>query len=281
MWDMETGKIRYNLTFKKIRRPGWTYVVKFTISDRHLVHVDYDTLQICDLENGKVAHAFRIDDTEFGQIHALAITADGRHGVTATNGRVLLWDFSRTQVFGNNKPHAGAVRAVAFSANGRCAISASDDKTLRVWDLESFQTIHILEGHSGRVNAVAITDDGRRAVSASDDKTLRVWDLDTGEAIHILEDHWDKKVLTVALTEGGKNAISIPRNLAGYGSPDANLIRLWNLEDGQLMRTISFEVVGCNELPFLTTSDGKYFFASDGLRLSVLSLDTYEKTQYN
>ena len=31
--------------------------------------------------------------------------------------------------------HSAGVNDVAVSANGRCAVSASDDRTLKVWDL--------------------------------------------------------------------------------------------------------------------------------------------------
>lgn len=59
------------------------------------------------------------------------------------------------------KGHTGYVNAVAVTPDGRRAVSASADQTLRVWDLESGQTLRRLEGHAGRVRAVAITPDGR------------------------------------------------------------------------------------------------------------------------
>jgi WD40 repeat protein len=79
--------------------------------------------------------------------------------------------------------HAGRVRAVALTPDGRRAVSGSDDKTLKVWDLESSREIRTLEGHAGKVRAVALTPDGQRAVSGSDDNTLKVWDLESGSLI--------------------------------------------------------------------------------------------------
>src|SRR4029077_6163816 len=49
--------------------------------------------------------------------------------------------------------HANGVTAVAV-VDGRRAVSASYDRTLRVWDLESGQTLNTLEGHTAGVTAV-------------------------------------------------------------------------------------------------------------------------------
>ena len=51
------------------------------------------------------------------------------------------------------KGHSAAVRSVALSADGRLAVSASDDKTLKVWDVESGRELRTLHGHSGSVMA--------------------------------------------------------------------------------------------------------------------------------
>jgi WD40 repeat protein len=77
------------------------------------------------------------------------------------------------------KGHFAPVTSVAVYAEGRRAISASSDDTLRVWDLEGRHLVRTLEGHSSWVQGVAVYKDGHRAVSASLDKTLKVWDLQT------------------------------------------------------------------------------------------------------
>jgi len=72
---------------------------------------------------------------------------------------------------------------VAVSPDGRRAVSASHDKTLKVWDLETGRELRTLEGHSSSVMGVAVSPDGRHAVSASADNTLRLWDLETGDVL--------------------------------------------------------------------------------------------------
>ncbi|MDV7393630.1 WD40 repeat domain-containing protein, partial [Arthrospira platensis SPKY1] len=75
------------------------------------------------------------------------------------------------------------VNAVAIAPDGKRAVSASWDRTLKLWDLETGTELATLTGHSGSVRGVAIAPDGKRAVSASWDNTLKLWDLETGKEL--------------------------------------------------------------------------------------------------
>ncbi|MEH2059518.1 MAG: hypothetical protein V7K97_25860 [Nostoc sp.] len=79
--------------------------------------------------------------------------------------------------------HDNSVNAVAIAPDGQKAVSASDDKTLKLWDLETATEISTLTGHNHWVRGVAITPDGQKAVSASADHTLKLWDLHTAKEI--------------------------------------------------------------------------------------------------
>ena len=105
-----------------------------------------------------------------------------------------------------------------MSADGRRAVSASKDSTLKVWDLETGCELHTPEGHSGDVRGVAVSADGRRTVSASSDHTLKVWDLETGHELRTLEGHSDW-VIGVAVSADGRPPFPLPwTNAEGVGS---------------------------------------------------------------
>ena len=123
----------------------------------------------------------------------------------------------------------GSVNGVAVTADGRRAVSASGDNTLKVWDLESGQELRTLAGHSDSVSGVAVTADGRRAVSASWDNTLKVWDLESGQELRTLAGH-SAYVTGVAVTADGRRAVS--------ASGDKTL-KVWDLESGQELRTLA------------------------------------------
>ena len=63
--------------------------------------------------------------------------------------------------------HTDCVYGVALSGDGRLAVSASWDNTLKVWEVESGRELRTLEGHTDSVCGVALSGDGRLAVSAS------------------------------------------------------------------------------------------------------------------
>jgi WD40 repeat protein len=124
--------------------------------------------------------------------------------------------------------HSNWVNGVALSADGRRAVSASEDNMLKVWDLETARELSTLEGHSGAVNGVAVSPDGLRAVSASSDKTLKVWDLETFLQLRTLKGH-SSGVNGVAVSADGRRAIS--------ASSDKTL-KVWDLETGGELRTL-------------------------------------------
>jgi WD40 repeat protein len=84
---------------------------------------------------------------------------------------------------------------VAIAPDGKTAISASSDKTLKIWDTETGRELKTLTGHSSSVSAVAIAPDGKTAISASWDKTLKIWDTETGRELKTLTGHssWVKQ----------------------------------------------------------------------------------------
>ena len=75
--------------------------------------------------------------------------------------------------------HAGAVSSVCLSVNEPYALSAGEDKTIRVWNLATGQCLRTLERH-GDDGFSLFSPDGRYALSGSKDETLRLWEVSSG-----------------------------------------------------------------------------------------------------
>ncbi len=80
--------------------------------------------------------------------------------------------------------HSDRVNSVAFSPDGRYALTGSMDRTAILWDVASGTALHTLAGHSDRVNSVAFSPDGRYALTGSMDRTAILWDVASGTALH-------------------------------------------------------------------------------------------------
>jgi len=117
------------------------------------------------------------------------------------------------------------VSSVAFSPDGRHALSGSDDKTLRLWEVASGKELRRFKGHTGEVRSVAFSPDGRHALSGSNDNTLRLWEVASGKELRRFKGH-TKGVTEIVFSPDGRTALS--------GSADGPL-SMWNVERGELL----------------------------------------------
>jgi WD40 repeat protein len=69
------------------------------------------------------------------------------------------------------------VFSVAFSPDGRRALAASRDGTVRLFDVSTAEEVHCFTGHQRDVLCVAFSPDGRFALSCGEDRTIRLWRL--------------------------------------------------------------------------------------------------------
>ena len=92
--------------------------------------------------------------------------------------------------------HSAAVTSVAYSPDGKTALSGSLDSTVRLWDLATGREIRKLEGHSFWVTSVTFSPDGKTALSGSDDGTMRLWKLQSGEELAALIASRDGEYMT-------------------------------------------------------------------------------------
>jgi WD40 repeat protein len=187
------------------------------------------------------------------KITALAVTSDGERLVSASQDETLkLWTplkmwatsyahsasvdtVSRLEVV-TLEGHSDIITTVAVTPDGKLAVSASTDRTLKVWELDSGSRseLHTFYGHSSTVTDVAVFPDGKRAVSASSDKTLRIWKLAGGRTSQTPAAH-SMGVNALAVSSDGNSVVS--------GSYDGR-VKVWELASSRELRLsrVSFGV---------------------------------------
>jgi WD40 repeat protein len=76
------------------------------------------------------------------------------------------------------KGHAGNIRSLAFSPDGKTLASVgNDDKTIKLWDVRTGQEKAALKGHTRDVVGVAFSPDGKTIAAGGYEKTVYLWDL--------------------------------------------------------------------------------------------------------
>jgi len=174
---------------------------------------------------------------------------------------------------------SATVHAVAFSQDGRRALLAGADKTLRLFDAEQFRETRRLIGHTASVWSVAISPDGRWALSGGADNVVRLWNLQQLREEKPLTAGHTGLVAALAFSENGQRAISAcwDKLLILWEIPSGKELARWPIDGyvaalAALPRTCKLAVAVGNEILLLDLRDGKRLGQLSGHRAPIITL---------
>jgi WD40 repeat protein len=214
MWDTSTLDQQ-----KVLKGHKWDVrAVAFSRDGKRLASASRDgTIRVWDARSGEALKVIRVGQ----QLAALALSPDGQYALA---GSVIGEPLVRVSLDDDRKVvslegHTGRVMGVCYTTDGKRAVSAGQDGTLRIWDMRTLKVVSILKGHDGAISSIAISADGQRAVSGGMDTKLYIWDLAAGTLIR--EAHGPKgPIWSVAIGPDGKRGLS--------GSHDGSM-KLWTV----------------------------------------------------
>jgi len=190
------------------------------------------------------------------QIFDLAYSPDGKLLALAGYREVRLIDAATKQPLATLTGHAGTVRSLAFSRDGRMLAAAGGlparSGEVKIWDVEQRKLLHTIQGHADCIYGVAFSPDGKTIATASYDKLVKLWDLATQKEIRTYKDHIDA-VYAVAFTPDGKRLVS--------GAADRT-VKIWDVATGERLYTLSEPQDGINTIAIDPTG---HFVAAGGL----------------
>ena len=140
-------------------------------------------------------------------VHSLAFSPLNPWIASASEDRTVgMWHLDEVRI-ADKKPADGAMKAVAFSADGLMLAGGGDDHGVTLWSM-SDQNVHArLIGHPLPVRGIAFAPDNRVVATACDDEKVRLWDADTGVLFYTLHGH-GARINAVAFSPDGKTLAS-------------------------------------------------------------------------
>jgi eukaryotic-like serine/threonine-protein kinase len=261
VWDSGSGAQLRQL----VGHGSFISAVAVTPDGRRAVSGGWDG-DLCqwDLESGTLIRRLA---SNRGGVFGLAISPDGRQVLSGGSGHfdggwksgtdlgVRLWDLESGTPLRRLDGHTGMIWNVAFSPDGRRALSTSLDGTARVWDLADGAELLQFTGHGSSVNCGAFLPAGTRVLSGGEDRKLRLWDAATGQELRRFDGH-SAGVLWIAISADGRQALS-----GGFAD---RTIRLWDLATGQELACFRYEGVSPTRGAFLPDGRHAVWTGTDG-----------------
>ena len=140
------------------------------------------------------------------------------------DGKAKIWDLpSGKQVL--SLDNTKSVSSVAFSSNGKQALSATGDGVINLWTLPTGVQSGSLVGHTGPITDSQFAKRGKYVLSASADSTVRLWNLETSSVEKLYVGHL-----------GAVNDVSISPdgNYFASASDDGNVL-MWEMMTEELV----------------------------------------------
>jgi WD40 repeat protein len=214
LWDVETAR-----ELKKIEaHRDLVSAVAFTPDGKRALSAGYDhELALWDLERGE-----RVSGFSFARparyVHALAVSVDGKYALAGGENNLYLLETATGKLVRKLMGHTGWINGLAFAADGKHAVSASDDGTARMWEIETSKLVQTFKGHQGAVKAAVMDAGEKRVLTGGADATVRLWQVD-GKELRVFRKHAEP-VVAVAFAPDGTSTLS--------GSRDA-VVHPWSI----------------------------------------------------
>ncbi len=211
------------------------------------------------------------------EMHAMAVSADGRHIITASDdGTARVFDALSGACVLTLTEHASTIpslnsrpswiQSVAISADNRRIVTGDVDHTLTVWDATSGKEQRILGPKSrdsslgaGYFTAhVAITANGRRVAATDGANSAKIWDTGSGAELVTLNGAVER-LTSISFSPDGTRVIAGSEGRSAF---------VWDAVTGRVLLTLKGHVPILAKVAY--SADGARIAAIDGPQTAII-----------
>jgi eukaryotic-like serine/threonine-protein kinase len=172
----------------------------------------------------------RFDLEQRTKLEGVAFSPDGKRAISGGEGGARIWDTVTGRAVGSPIVEGERVRVVAFSPDGRLAVTVGSDGFVRFWNPADGSPAGAPLDHGCAIKAMAFSADGKALATGSygsgaqakGDGWAQIWDVERRKPITGRLDHkgW---VLSVAFSPDGKSLLT---------TGTKGIARLWDAVNG-------------------------------------------------
>lgn len=162
----------------------------------------------------------------------------------STTGKICVWDIAANSQIIRFDASSSPITSLCYTGGGEMLLAASfknitfHDTLTGKWKRFSHDA-----PHAGEVNSMVISHDGKMIVSAGDDGHVKLWDIFSYHDLWYYESpvhkpELSKLLLQLSGSNGPVNTVSVSGSAKYIASAGKDpLIRLWDAQNGSLLRT--------------------------------------------
>lgn len=183
LWDLTSGEILQRFEGHE----DWVMDLALSPDGKTVYSSSFDnTVRVWNIATGEQVAVYQ--PFPDGSTKGLAVSPDGEKILVGRNwlfyipfhrydAVIDLLDAGTGEILSHLTGHTSLVNSIAFSPDGRYALSGSADQSVRLWDLNTGDQLAVFYGHTGVIWKVAFSPDGLTGYSTGFDGSMRVWDL--------------------------------------------------------------------------------------------------------
>ena len=169
-----------------------------------------------------------------GIINEIAYSPNGKHLVAAGSAGIWIYDVTIHSEVALLTGNTGPISSVAFSPDGRTLVSGYEDGSVWVWDVKTGKRKQTLPAEQEWISRVAFSPDGKIIASGGACVEgmcpgITLLDTETGEQLKSFGGAYT--TLSLCFSPDGKT-------LASSGDEWNSNIRLWDVQTGELLKTL-------------------------------------------